>query len=393
MPLSEVAVRSAKAKDKPYKLTDGAGLYLYVSKTGARLWRMDYKFNGKNRTLSIGPYPVVGLAEARKRRDAAKLQLLDGVDPSTNKPSDKAKPIPEDLTFGYLAGEYLDRMRHDGRADQTLIKNEWLLKTLAADLKDKAIGKITPADVLAVLRQVEAAGRLESANRLRSAISGVFRLAVATLRTDGDPTLALRGAIKSPRVRNHPAIVDEKRFGDLMRTIDGYDGWPTLTALLKFAALTAARPGEARMARWSELDLDKARWVIPAVRTKMRRDHEVPLSTQAIEVVRFVHQISGRSQFVFPSIRVFERPLSENAMNAALMRMGYTQDEHTPHGFRSSFSTIMNEREFNPEAIERALAHKDSSIRGVYNRSRYWQERVELMQAWADLIDELKKPG
>jgi integrase len=390
MALSEAAVRAAKAKEKPYKLADSAGLYLFVSTTGARLWRLDYRFKEKRRTLAIGGYPLIGLADARKKRDEAKRLLADGIDPGLlkRKTADTVTP-----TFGELADEYLDRLRHDECAPATLDKNTWLLKNLAADLAEKPIVSVTPADVLEVLRRVEASGRLESANRLRSAMSGVFRLAVATLRAETDPTIPLRGAIKSPKVRNQPAITDEKAFGALAGAIDEYDGWPTLTGVLRFTMLTACRPGEARHAEWSEVDLDKGRWVIPAARTKMRREHDVPLSRQAVAVLRSMLPISGRVKLVFPSIRSYERPLSENAMNAALRRMGYTQDEHNSHGFRSSFSTIMNSRGYDPDVIERALAHKDGSVRGIYNRSRYWTERVELMQAWADLIEKLKNPG
>lgn len=388
MPLSEAAVRAAKAKEKPYKLTDSAGLYLYVPITGNRLWRFDYRHMGKRRTLAIGSYPLIGLADARKKRDEARRLLVDGIDPATTKLKTDDTVT---LTFGNLVDEYLDRVRHEERAAATIDKKTWLLKTLAADLADKAIVSVTPADVLQVLRQVEATGRLESAKRLRTAISAVFRLAVVTLRAETDPTIPLRGAIKPPKVRNQPAITDEKEFGALAATIEAYDGWPTLTALLRFTMLTAARPGEARFTEWAELDLDKAKWVIPAARTKMRREHDVPLSRQAVEVLRSMKPISGRARLVFPSIRNYERPLSENAMNAALRRMGYTQDEHNSHGFRSSFSTIMNGRGYDPEVIERALAHKDGSVRGIYNRSRYWNERVALMQEWADLVESLKR--
>lgn len=387
MPLSEVAVRSAKPKEKPYKLSDANGLYLMVSVTGSRLWRYDYRFQNKRRTLAIGSYPLISLAEARKRRDDAKRLLLDGIDPGEHKrqaAADTAKP-----TFGLVADEYIERLRHDGCAETTVNKNIWLLENLAADLRGKPIDEITAADVLAVLRHIEATGRLESAHRARSAISAVFRLGVATLRANTDPTFALRGAIKRPKVTNHPAITDEKRFGALMAAIAEYDGWPTLKALLQFTALTAARPGEARGAEWDEFDLKGARWVIPAIRTKMRREHDVPLSKQVVALLNDVARISGRSKLVFPSIRSLDRPLSENAMNSALRRIGYAQEEHNSHGFRSSFSTILNARGHDPEVIERALAHQDSSVRAVYNRTRYWKDRVELMQLWADLVDEL----
>lgn len=391
MPLSEVAVRSAKAKDKAYKLSDSGGLYLFVPTSGTRLWRFDYRFDQKRKTLAIGSYPLIGLAEARKRRDDAKRLLLDGIDPVSDRK--KASANTDKPTFLAVAEDYLDRLKHDGSAETTLAKNTWLLKTLAADLHKMAIEEITPADVLKVLQHIEATGRLESANRARSAISAVFRLAVATLRANTDPTYPLRGAIKRPKVRSHPALTDEKKFGALMASIDEYDGWPTLKALLRITALTAVRPGEARGATWDEFDLQNARWVIPASRTKMRREHDVPLSKQAVTILQDVARISGRARLVFPSIRSLERPLSENAMNSAIRRIGYTSDEHNSHGFRSSFSTIMNARGYDPEVIERCLAHHDGTVRAIYNRSRYWKERVELMQIWADIVDELAATG
>lgn len=395
MSLSELAARTAKPKDKPYKLADAAGLYLYVSTSGTRLWRLDYSFQSKRKTLSLGQYPLLGLAAAREKRDDAKRLLLDGVDPGDAKKQIELSVLAaaDAPTFEVVANEYLSRLKHDGCAERTYTKNEWLLTNLAADLSPKAIADITPADILSVLQHVEASGRLESARRLRSALSAVFRLGVVTLRCPNDPTIALIGATKAPKVTNRAAIVDEIHFGRLMRDIDEYDGWPTLKYAMQFTALSVARPGEVRLAEWPEFDLEAKRWIIPEERTKMRREHAVPLSDQAVAVLKNVSAISQGKRLVFPSIRSYDRPLSDAAMISALRRMGYEKHEQTAHGFRSSFSTIMNERGHDPEIIEHALAHVDSSVRAVYNRAKYYAPRAVLLQEWADIVDTLKKPG
>jgi integrase len=223
-------------------------------------------------------------------------------------------------------------------------------------------------------------------------IGTVFRLAVSTLRAKDDPTLLLRGALKAPKVRHRAAITDEKQLAGLLAAMDAYDGWPTLRCALQLTALTFARPGEVRGATWTEIDIEGAIWRIDGARTKVRRPHEVPLSRQAIAVLREVKEVARRSALVFPSIRSNARPLSEYAMNAALRRMGFTQDEMTAHGFRAAASSILNERGFRPDVIEAALGHQDQNeIRRAYNRASYWPERIELMQAWADCIDQLKQ--
>lgn len=379
MALTELAVRNAKGREKPYKMSDAAGLYLLVQVNGSRLWRFDYRFGGKRKTLALGAYPVVTLAAAREKRLEAKRALDAGRDPS-------AKPDERRVsTFREVAEEYLDRLAHLNAAESTLSKNRWLLFDLSAAICDKPVGEVSPADVLAVLRQIEASGRLESARRVRSAISNVYKIAVSTLRAQSDPTFALRGSTKPPKVTSYAAVTDEREFGRLMQTVHEYDGWPTIRAALIFTALTAARPGETRSAEWSEISGDT--WVVPASKTKMRKEHHVPLSRQAIEVLHHVSAFSGGGRLIFPSIRSRETPISENGMNAALRRVGWSKDEHTAHGFRSSFSTILNERGCDPEIIEHALAHSDGSVRGIYNRARYWEPRRQLMQEWADLID------
>ncbi|WP_292235405.1 integrase arm-type DNA-binding domain-containing protein [Mesorhizobium sp.] len=396
--LDDDMVRQAKPREKQYKLADGNGFYLLVLPTGSRLWRMDYRHNGRRKTLAIGIYPKVKLADARKQAEDARQRLEQGVDPSAQRKADRQAEEAQRKTFGEIVDTYLERVAKEGgreggpASERTMSKNTWLLKTLAKDLLPKAIRAITPADVLGVLQKVEASGRLESAVRLRAVISDVFELAGSLLLVDSDPTWALGKAISKPVATPRAAITDEKDFGALMSSIDVYDGWPTLRGALLFEALTVARPEALRLAEWAEIDEKHATWKIPARKLKMRRDHEVPLSRQALAVLAEMKPISGHTKLIFPSIRSDDRPLSENAMNSALRRMGYEQGEHCAHGFRSSFSTILNERRHDPELIEFSLAHYEAGgkVRSIYNRARYWPGRVKLMQDWADLIDSFK---
>ncbi len=393
MPLSELAVRKAVSTDATYKKSDGGGLYLLVSKAGGRLWRLDYRYLDKRKTLALGAYPDVSLSEARNLRDAAKKLLAKGIDPGEQKKADRAEAKrTRENTFGSVVTDFVDRMRLQDKAPKTIEKNRWMLEDLAKPLASRPIAEITAAEILEVLQSVEASGRLESARRLRSLISAVFRLAVVTLRAPLDPTFALKGATLPPKVKSFAAIVDEKRLGWLMKSIDEYDGWPTLRSVMLLTALTASRPGEARQAEWAEFDLSQRTWTIPATRAKMRRAHKVPLSRQSVVVLEEIAKFSGRGRLVFPSIRALERPISENGMNAALMRIGVPKEEHTPHGLRSSFSTILNERREDGDVIEACLAHVGTdAVRRIYNRASMWSERSALMQKWADLLDEFRK--
>lgn len=395
MSLSDVAVRNSKPREKAYKLSDSGGLYLAVQPGGSKLWRYKYRFAGKENLLALGPYPLVSLAEARTKRDEAKKQLLDGINPSAQRKLEKlALATAARTTFGLIAEEFIGRMKTARAADATVAKTEWLLQDLAAPLARRPIKGITAAEVLHVLQKIEASGRRESARRLRGVIGSVFRYAIVTQRADSDPTLALRGALLKPHVVGRAALTDERDFGALLIAIDAYDGWPTIKAALQFLALTCVRPGEVRGAIRDEFDLKNAVWRIPATRMKMRLAHDVPLSRQSLEVLETIWQLSEDGALVFPSIRSKERPLSDGALNAALRRMGYTKDEVTAHGFRVSASSILNDRGFEPDIIEAVLAHQDANaVRRVYNRARYWDQRVSLLQSWADLLDGLKRPG
>ncbi len=393
MPLVDTKARNAKGLEKAYKLSDGGGLYLLVQPNGSKLWRVNYRHNGKQKTLAVGQYPLVTLAQARAARDAAKKTLSQGIDPSLQKKLDRVESARKsEITFGLVADEYIDRLEHLGRASATVTKNKWLLETLAGDLRSRPIADISAHEILTVLQKIERRGKYDSAHTLRSVISSVFRFAVASLRASNDPTFALRGALKPAVVRSRAAITDEKQLGTMMKLIGDYPGWPTLRCALQFTALSACRPGEVRGATWSEMDEAQRKWVIPAQRMKMRKDHEVPLCHQAMRILAEMKIYRDKSPLVFPTLNYRDRPLSENAMNSVLRRIGFAQDEHTAHGFRSSFSTIMNERGFDPEIIEDALAHKDQSVRSIYNRARKWEARTKLMQDWADLIDTFQAP-
>lgn len=392
MPLTEFSVRKAKAREKAYKLSDGGGLFLHVQPNGSKLWRLKYRFDGKEKLLSFGAYPLISIADARIEREKAKKLISEGADPSTQKKLDKiAATTASRNTFGLVAEEYIEKLINNDSADATVSKNKWLLADIASPLSKRPIADITSAEILDLLKRIETSGRRETAKKLRGSISSVFRLAIVTLRAEHDPTVALRGALLAPKRTGRAAITDEKELGKLLNALDEYTGWPTVKAALQFQILTCVRPGEVRGAKRDEVDLKAARWQIPAERMKMRRPHDVPLSRQAVKLLEEVWPFSDNAELVFPSIRSKHQLLSENAFNSALRRLGYTKDEVTAHGFRVTASTILNMRGHDPDVIEAMLAHQDqNAIRRAYNRASYWEQRVKLMQEWADLLDKLK---
>jgi len=395
MALTDIAIKNAKAQEKIYKLADTFGLYLLVRPSGSKMWRYDYVFDGKRKTYAIGRYPEVTLLQARIERDRVKTMILEGSDPSEKK---KLAQIEEAVSrgnsFGAISDEYLQRLeeRDPPLAEITLSKKRWILNELVSkDLRKRPIAEISSAEVLLILKRLEQTGRRETARRARSTISAVFRYAITTLRAQNDPTYVLRDAIMPPKVTHMAAITEEEDFGRLLAAIDDYTGWPTLRLAMLFTAMTFARPGEVRLSKWPEFDFDDKVWTIPAERMKMRRLHKVPLSRQAVVILKEVRALDPYSQWVFPSLRTNKKPLSENAMNSALRRMGYQKTEMTSHGFRSSASSILNGRRFDPEVIETQLAHlDDDKIRRIYNRNELWPERVQLMQKWANILDELR---
>jgi integrase len=393
--LNDTRVRTAKPGQGPIKLSDGGGLYLLIAPHGSKLWRLAYRFGGKQKTLAIGVYPTVKLKAARDKREEAKRLLANGIDPSTQRRLDK-QIASTGNTFKAVAEEVLAKLEKEGRADVTLTKKRWLLDFAHPALGDRPIAEITAPEVLLVLRRVEARGRYETARRLRSTCGMIFRYAIATGRAQRDPSADLRGALTSPKVNHRAAIVDPVGIGALLRAIDGYDGLPITKAALRLAPLVFVRPGELRHAEWTEFDLAAAEWRIPAEKMKMRRPHRVPLSRQALAVLGDLQPMSGSGHFLFPSVRSTVRPISENTLNAALRRLGYGTDDMTAHGFRAMASARLNEMSgWNPDAIERQLAHQEQNdVRRAYvYAAEYWPERVKMMQAWADYLDELRERG
>ncbi len=395
MPLSDVACRTARPVATIKKLSDGWGLQLWVHPSGSKLWRYAYRYDGKQKLLSFGPYPIVSLAEARVQRDKAKKLLINGIDPSEARKRAKAEALVAKVTFRTIGDELLALQARSGRAVATLEKTEWLLDLVYPILGDKRVDDIRPPEVLDVLRNVENRGNYETARRLRSTIGRVCRLAVATGRAENDPTYALRGALARPPAKPHAAIIDAKAFGALLRAIDGFNGWRSTRMALQLMALLFPRPGELRAAEWSEFDSEKAVWTIPAARTKLRRIHKVPLPHQASAILADLRRITGNGQLLFPSVRTITKPISENTLNAALRRLGYGNDEATSHGFRASAATLLNESGcWNADAIERQLAHIErNDVRRAYARGEFWDERVRMMQWWANYLDDLRTAG
>jgi integrase len=398
--LTDKAIKNAKPGERLAILADGGGLQLWLTPTGGKLWNYAYRFGGKRKRLAIGPYgkdPAgVPLEAARKRRDEAAGLLRDGVDPATRKRQVKAARAEAHAnTFAVVADELLAKKKREGIAAATAAKLEWLLGLAKADLGVLPIADISAGEVLRVIQPLEAADKLETAKRLRAVIGSVFRFAIATARAGNDPTQALRGAIASPKVQHRAAITDPAEFGGLLRAIDGFVGQPTTKAALQLMALLACRPGELRHASWAEFDLDRHVWDVPAERTKMRRSHRISLPTQAVAILKALHPITGHgvAGLVFPGLRSVTRPISENTMNGALRRIGFSQEEATAHGFRSTFSTLANDSgKWSVNAIEAALAHiEPNAVRRAYARGDYWDERLKMMQWWADYCDTLRQ--
>jgi integrase len=393
MPLSDVKIRSVKGSAKLSKLSDGEGLQLWVSPAGGRSWKLAYRLNGLQKLVTFGTYPEISLQQARDRRDEAKRQITDGIDPAQQKKIDRiTKAASDAVTFSLVAAELLEKKRREGKAGATIGKRQWLYSLASDDIGSRPLMDITAPEILHVLRKVEAKGLIETAHKLRSVIGEVFRYGVATGRAVTDPTFALRGALVKKTVIHRAAILDPQEFGGLLRAIEAFQGQPTTTAALKLMALLFPRPGELRLAEWKEFDLNKAIWTIPASRTKMRREHRVPLPVQALAILNALYPVTGHAALVFPGLGSVKRPISENTLNAALRRMGYAQDEMTAHGFRAAASTLLNESgKFSADAIERALAHQDTdAIRRAYARGEHWQERVTMAQWWADYLDALR---
>ena len=396
MALTDLEIRQAIPRDREWKLTDGSGLYLLIRPNGSKLWRFKYRMHRKEQKLSFGAYPETSLKEARLRRDEARVEIGRGGDPARRKRQEKIEAILRaGDTFEVVAQEYVAKCEAEGFATATLLKANWFISLLHSSIGHRPVAEITPHEMLIALKKVERGGRRETARRVRSFASRVFRYAVATLRAEHDPCAPLKGALVAPVPRHYPAITDPRKFGGLLRSIDGYEGNHVTMFALRMAPHVFVRPGELRHAEWQEFDLENAVWRIPASKMKSRRDHAVPLSTQVLSLLQEWGQLRGTQGYVFPALHTKKRPMSENTINAALRRMGYSSDEMTAHGLRATASTLLNESGlWSHDAIERALAHQDTNVvRGIYHRGQHWDERVRMAQWWSDYLDELRCRG
>jgi integrase len=353
----------------------------------------EYRLDGVERKLAIGKYPDVTLGEARKARDAARNVASAGHDPSAAKRRERvSKRLAAATTFGDVAFEYIEKAEREGRSPATLAKLRWSREWLLPAIGHRPVDQVEPHELLAVLRRQEAKGKLETAKRTRAFASRVFRYAVVTARAKTDPAALLLGAIAAPRPKHLAAIIDATRAGELLRALDGYTGQPLTRLALALAPHVFVRPGELRQAEWAEFDFEAAIWRIPASRMKQRREHVVPLSRQSLAILGQPRALSGDGRLVFPALGKRDRPISENTATAALRRMGFGAHEMTAHGFRAMASTLLNESgKWSPDAIERALAHKDGdNVRAAYHRGAHWNERVMMAQWWSDNLDVLR---
>jgi len=386
--LSEMKIRAARPRERAYKLFDERGLFMLVTPTGGRLWRFRYRLGGVEKLLTLGAYPDVPLKRAREKREDARKLVADGIDPNVKRRAEKSAHAN---TFEAIADEWLDLQRKTLAAETLEILGTRLKSFLYPYVGRRPITSISARELLAALRRIEARGTHETAHRVRSLAGRVFRYAVATGRAQHDIAADLKDALAPVATRNFASVTEPARVGELLRAIDGYSGQPITAMALKLAPLVFVRPGELRGAEWSEFDLEGAEWRIPAVRMKMGEQHIVPLSRQAVAILRELQILTGGGRYVFPSLLSAERPMSDNTISAALRRLGYTSDEQTGHGFRSMASTLLNEQGFPPDVIELQLAHGErNKVRAAYNRAQRLGERRKMMQEWGDFLDALR---
>jgi integrase len=398
MPLTDIKIRSLRPQKTAFKVWDSGGLYLEISPAGGKWWRWKYRFAGKEKRLSFGVYPDVSLKAAREKRDIARQQIGAGIDPGQARKAEKISQAGAE-SFEAIAREWHAKFSPGWVASH----GDRILRRLEKDvfpwLGKRPIGEIKAPELLSVLRRIESRGALETTHRAMQNCGQVFRYAIATGRAERDPSGDLHGAIPPPKEKHHASITDPKHIAELLRGIDAYRGYFVTKCALQLAPLVFVRPGELRMAQWPEFDLEKAEWRIPAERMKMREQHIVPLASQAVDILRELEPLTNRvfssrpdaPRYVFPSPRTHERAMSENAVLAALRRMGYTKQEMTGHGFRSMASTLLHEQGWNHQAIERQLAHAErNAVSAAYNFAEHLPERRKMMQAWADYLESLK---
>ncbi|MBW6486031.1 MAG: integrase arm-type DNA-binding domain-containing protein [Syntrophobacterales bacterium] len=396
VPLTDLKVLKSKAKDKPYSLFDGGGLYIHILPTGVKLWRLKYRIGGKGRLMAIGKYPDVGLADARRKRDEARKLLADNIDPVVTRRAQKEKAAKVDTdSFEAIAREWYNKFLNTWIPGYYMRIISALERDVFPYIGEKPINEIMAPELLSVLQKIEERGAIDTAHRIRAFCGRIFRYAIATGRAHRDPSGDLRGAIPPPTSGHMAAITDPERVGELLRAIDDYTGsYPVLCAL-KLAPMLFVRPGELRKAEWAEISLNEAVWNIPADKMKMRVSHLVPLPRQAVNILKELYKYTGESKYCFPSARSFQRPMSDNAILSALRRMDFEKDEMSGHGFRAMARTILDEvLQVRPDIIEHQLAHQVKDPLGrAYNRTKFLPERRAMMQQWADYLEELKGGG
>ena len=397
MALTALEVSKSKATDKPQRLADGGNMYLLVQPNGAKYWRMDYRLAGKRKTLAIGVYPDMSLAEARDRREQARKLIANGVDPVAVKQAQKVAFVAQsENSFEIIGREWFAKHSPNWKENHSSKILARLENDMFPWVGARPIGDINAPVLLAAIRRIEARGALETAHRVLAICGQVFRYAVATGRAERDPTGDLRGALPPVKRGNHfAAITEPKKVGELLRDIDGYQGSFVVQCAFKLSPMLFVRPGELRKMEWAELDLDKAEWIIPSEKMKMGVTHIVPLPTQAVAILREIQPLTGHGKYVFQGERDHDRPMSDNAIRSALRRMGWANNEMTPHGFRAMASTILDNMGYKQEWLERQLAHEEpNKIKAAYKREAwrmYLPERTAMMQAWADYLDKLKQ--
>jgi len=389
MLLNETTIRNAKPAPKQRKLFDGGGLYLILKPNSARWWRIKYRFENVEKTLSLGVFPEVSLKRARERREEIRKLVADGIDPGSKRKAEKRALAN---TFEAVAREWIDQRSLNWTQPYRGLVLRRFEKNIFPWIGSKPVKTLSAADVLDCLQRVQKRGALETAHRVRASCSDVMRYAVATRRADRDPIVDLKGALPPAKHTHFASITDPAQVGQLLRAIDGYQAKAfQVRAALRLSPLVFVRPSELRLAQWAEFNLDNAEWRIPPKRMKMKFPHIVPLATQAVAILRELYPLTGPNGFLFASIRTAVRPMSNNTVNSALRRLGYTGEEMTGHGFRSMASTLLNEQGWDDDAIERQLAHiEQNDVRAAYNYAEYLPLRRKMMQAWADYLDGLR---
>ncbi|PXV57109.1 Integrase [Dyella jiangningensis] len=404
MPLTDTAIRKAKPIEKAQRLFDGSGMYLEIAPSGGKWWRLKYRFGGKEKRLSLGVYPDVGLALARERRDAARKLLAQGIDPGVQRKAEKAAGDERAAnSFEVIAGEWLAVKEPEWTPKQFAKERDRLRNHVFPRLGTLPVANVGVAEIRPLLMHLVKQGHIEQAHRLRHQLSRIFRFAIATERAVRDPAADLRDTLPARNPRNHPTITDPVQVGELMRAIEGFTGTFPVQCALRLAPLWFCRPGEIRMAEWAHFDLkgETPVYRVPPENRKLKKaakenpatpPHIVPLSTQALEILRELKPLTGNGRYLFPGARDPKRHMSDGALNAALARIGY-KGIITGHGFRHMARTMLGEQGWNPEALERQLSHKEPGVAGVYNKAQHLPERRKIMQSWADYLDSLKATG